>query len=282
MNPIYEHIEVAVNTSLKVATYTHEKNCPTSNWHIHPEYELVYVRNGSGKLQIDSKILPYHNGALLFLGPNIPHADFGNKDFTDNFEVVIQFTESFVMEKLTVFPELRKLRKLIHDSHGGLVFDTTVKDELTDTFESLASASELKKLVGFFTILERLSRTDQYERVLCKENNITHKTADVNRLEMIFQFVNEHYGEPISTEKLAENIGLTQNSFCRFFKKMTKKTFVQFVTEFRIAKAAEMFNLDSLPVSEVMYKCGFNDPSYFTKQFKKYQGKTPSSYKVQL
>lgn len=282
MNPIYEHIEVAMNTSLKVATYTHEKNCPTSNWHIHPEYELVYVRNGSGTLQIDSKILPYHNGALLFLGPNIPHADFGNKDFTDNFEVVIQFTKSFVMEKLTVFPELRRLKRLIQASHGGLVFSTAVKDELADSFESMVSASALQKLVGFFGILECLSNTDQYERVVGKESNITHKTADVNRLETIFQFVNEHYDKQIQTEKLAKQIGLTPNSFCRFFKKMTKKTFVQFVNEFRIGKAVEIFNESALPVSDVMYKCGFNDPSYFTRQFKKYQGKTPSAYMMQL
>ncbi len=282
MNPIYEHIEVAANTSLKVATYTHEKDCPTSNWHIHPEYELVYIRNGSGKLQIDSKTLPYHNGALLFLGPNIPHADFGNKDFTDNFEVVIQFTKGFVMEKLTVFPELRRLKKLIQASHSGLVFSTTIKDELTNAFESLAYASELKKLVGFLAILERLSDTDPYERIVCKENNIIHKTVDANRLETIFQFVNEHYDKQISTEKLAKQIGLTQNSFCRFFKKMTKKTFVQFVNEFRIGKAVEFFNENTLPVSEVMYKCGFNDPSYFTRQFKKYQGKTPSAYMLQI
>ena len=113
MNPIYENIGVAINTSLKVATYTHSKTCPTANWHIHPEYELVYVRNGAGKLRIDSTTTAYSDGVLLFIGPNIPHADFGNKEFRNNFEVVIQFTRTFVEEKLAVFPEFRKLKKLI-------------------------------------------------------------------------------------------------------------------------------------------------------------------------
>lgn len=278
MNPIYEHIEVARNTSLKVATYTHEKNCPTSNWHIHPEYELVYVRNGCGTLQIDSKVLPYTHRALLFLGPNIPHADFGNKDLKDNFEVVIQFTERFVNERMLVFPEFRKLRKLIQMARGGMVFHTSIKDELQEAFESMAYSGETKKLIHFFAILEHLSETERFESILSKENTTIHKTADVDRLELIFQFVNAHYGEHISTKKLAGHIGFTQNSFCRFFKKMTKKTFVQFLNEFRIGKAVELFNERRWPVSEVMYQCGFSDPSYFTKQFKKYQGKTPSAY----
>lgn len=281
MIPIYENIEVTLNTSLKIATYTHGKTCPTANWHIHPEYELVYVRNGSGILCIDSKTIPYTDGALLFLGPNIPHADFGNKDFTDNFEVVIQFTSKFVSEKLAVFPESRRLKKLILAAQDGLVFDARMKKELTNTFEALHTANDMEKLIGLLTILTRLSQTDRHQRVLSERGNTNHKTADVQRLETIFQFVNEHYGEHLSIEKLASRVGLTQNSFCRFFKKMTQKTFIQFVNEFRIGKAVEMFNENPLPVSEVMYRCGFNDPSYFTKQFKKYQGKTPSAYLLQ-
>lgn len=281
MNPIYENIDVAINTSIKVATYTHSKTCQTINWHIHPEYELVYIRNGNGKLRINSKTIPYKDGALLFLGPNIPHADFGNKELKDNFEVVIQFTRNFVDEKLTIFPEFRKLKKLIRTSHRGLVFDTIVKNELTQVFEEFGAINNTNQLIKLIVILEKLSNTNRYEIILSEKNITSRKTADVNRLEVIFLFVNEHYKEEISIEKLAGQIGLTQNSFCRFFKKMTQKTFVHFVNEFRIGKATEILNENQIPISEAMYMCGFNDPSYFTKQFKKYQGTTPSNYILQ-
>jgi len=281
MNPIYENIDVAINTSIKTATYTHSKTCPTANWHIHPEYELVYVRNGHGKLRIDSTTTPYKGGVLLFIGPNIPHADFGNKEFSDNFEVVIQFTKNFVEEKLFIFPEFRKLKKLIKASNGGLVFGANIKNELTDKFEEFGAINDTHKLINLIVILENLANTDHYKTILSEKNITSRKTTDVNRLEVIFQFVNEHYKEQISIEELATRIGLTQNSFCRFFKKMTQKTFVHFVNEFRIGKAVEIFNENQIPISEVMYSCGFSDPSYFTKQFKKYQGKTPSEYLLQ-
>ncbi|MEM8894915.1 MAG: AraC family transcriptional regulator, partial [Bacteroidota bacterium] len=77
---------------------------------------------------------------------------------------------------------------------------------------------------------------------------------------------------------VADQIGLTENSFCRFFKKMTGKSFIQFVNEFRINKAAESIHLESKGVGEIMYESGFNDPSFFNRQFRKYRGVSPLSY----
>ena len=68
---------------------------------------------------------------------------------------------------------------------------------------------------------------------------------------------------------MAEIVGLTTNSFCRFFKKVNQKSFVQFVNEFRINKAIEMMNLNYSSIFETMYACGFNDPSFFNRQLKK-------------
>ena len=152
---------------------------------------------------------------------------------------------------------------------------------INQIFEKFDTASDIKKLVNLIVILEKLSSTDNYKTMLSKNNTPNHKTTDVNRLETVFQFVNENYKQQMSIKELAGQIGLTQNSFCRFFKKMTQKTFVHFVNEFRIGKAVEILNANRMPIAEVMYLCGFNDPSYFTKQFKKHQGKTPSEYVLQ-
>ncbi|WP_103866295.1 AraC family transcriptional regulator [Aquimarina sp. I32.4] len=57
---------------------------------------------------------------------------------------------------------------------------------------------------------------------------------------------------------------------------------MDFVNEFRIKKAQEYFEYNDSAISEVMYQCGFNDPSYFSRQFKKYTGITPSIYIKQL
>jgi len=278
MKPIFENIDVAIDSSLKIETYTHGQGCELANWHIHPEYEMVYVKNGNGVLQIDGKVLNYYNGVLLFLGPNIPHADFGNKDHKDNLEVVIQFGKEFLEEKLNVFPEFKRIKRLIRDSRGVILFDQKIKKRLEQDFEELQEIGNTQRLIQFISILEKLSIHGQYSLILGQKKVNSFKSQDVERLEHIFEYVNENYSEKISIERLATLVRLTPNSFCRFFKRMTNQTFVQFLNEFRTRKAMEFFDQSKLSVSEVMYKCGFNDPSYFTRQFRKHQGLKPSTY----
>ncbi|HMB64081.1 MAG TPA: AraC family transcriptional regulator [Eudoraea sp.] len=278
MIPIYENIDVTLNTSLKIAAYSHSQKCKSAGWHIHPEYELVYIKNGSGKLKVGNRMEPYRQGALLFLGPNIPHSDFGNREQLDHMEVVIQFNEGFVEDKIAVFPEFRTLRNFIKKAQKVLVFNNSVKERLSTDFEELVQLSTSDRLISFMNIMSRLSEDKDHKTVLTSCVTNSWKSTDVERLEAIFEFVNAHYNEPISTEMLARKIGLTTNSFCRFFKKMANKPFIQFVNEFRTGKAVEHFNEGCFSVSEVMYKCGYTDASYFTKQFKRSHDLTPSEY----
>ncbi|MEL6918456.1 MAG: AraC family transcriptional regulator [Bacteroidota bacterium] len=278
MKPIYETIDVGVNTSLKIATYVHDDICELANWHIHPEYELVYVKNGNGLLKIDKYTINYTDGILLFLGPSIPHADFGNKDNRDNLEVVIQFRKDFIEDKIGVFPEFKTIGKLVQETGKVLLFGKKVKEKLSCHFEDFQQRNNPQKLINLLAILEKLSKTRDYETVLDGASLSHFNSGDISRLEVIFEHVNEFYGHPISSAVLAKKVGLTTNSFCRFFKKMTNRSFIQFLNEFRTRKAQELFDENIRSVSEVMYKCGFNDPSYFTRQFKKHQHFTPKDY----
>ena len=278
MIPIYENIDVNLNTSLRVATYRHTKQCESEGWHIHPEYELVYVKNGTGTLRIGTKEIPYKDGALVFLGPNIPHSDFGNKDKSDNMEVVIQFDKDFVDDKIVVFPEFKLLRELIKKSSQVLLFNPGFKKSISTNFEGIEGASSASKLIGVIRILEKMAQSESYSPLFDSYLSSSYKSSDVDRLESVFEFVNANYREPISTQTIADKVGLTTNSFCRFFKKMTSKSFIHFVNEFRIEKAIELFNEAPYSISEVMYKSGYSDASYFSRQFKKKLGITPSAY----
>ncbi|MEX0291243.1 MAG: AraC family transcriptional regulator [Flavobacteriaceae bacterium] len=278
MKPIYETINVAHNTSLKIASYTHDHKCESAGWHIHPEYELVYVKNGKGLLHIGTATIPYNDGALVFLGPNIPHSDFGNKDFKDGLEVVVQFDKEFIDEKVAVFPEFKAIRNLVKRSQHVLVFDPEAKELLGSDFQNLTKSTSAEKLIKMLLILEKLEHCKVAHTIFKDPIVPSRKNSEIKRLEAIFDFVNTHYHETLTTQIMASEIGLTVNSFCRFFKKMTKKPFVQFVNEFRVRKAVELFNESPHTISEVMYKCGFSDASYFSKQFKKNQGMTPSEY----
>jgi len=61
-------------------------------------------------------------------------------------------------------------------------------------------------------------------------------------------------------------------------QEMTGKTFIQFLNDFRIQKAQEGLDEGIYTISELMYNCGFKDPSYFSKQFKQKTNCSPSEY----
>ena len=136
-------------------------------------------------LHIDTAKIPYNNGTLVLLGPNIPHSDFGNKELENNMEVVIQFDKEFVDEKIAVFPEFRRLKSLVKSARKVLLFGEKTKEELSKSFEKLDAQSVPDKLIHFMHILERLSRSPDFKTVFNEYSTTSSKSSDVERLESI-------------------------------------------------------------------------------------------------
>ena len=279
MKPIYESIVTSSNTSFKVQSYEAESNCDIAGWHIHLEYEIVYVKNGSGTLRIGNKVHDYTNGALVFLGGNIPHSDFGNKQHKNGKEVVIQFSKEFVDHKLNHFPEFGMIKRLIHGSKHVLIFDDGTKTHLSTKFERFTELNDQEKLINLFSILNYLSVQENYVRLFHHDMLHEYREKESYRLRDVFDYINNNYHQKITTQAIAIKVGLTPNSFSRFFRKMTNRTFIDFVNEFRIGKAIDKINEGDTTITEAMYQSGFNSPSYFAKQFMKYQKMTPSEYR---
>ncbi|MEM8510415.1 MAG: AraC family transcriptional regulator [Bacteroidota bacterium] len=278
MKPIYESILPGANASFKVQSYAAEDSCEAAGWHIHPEYEIVYVKNGAGVLKIGNKTHAYQNGVLVFLGGNIPHSDLGNYEKSNSLEVVVQFSKEFVNEKLCNFPELVGIIHLIEQSKQVLVFDNSIKSNLSERFERFSLLDNQGKLINLLDILNYLSVNKNRCTRLSSGVSNEFREKETYRLKKIFEHINKNYQEPIVLNDIAAKVGLTPNSFSRFFKKMTNRRFIDFVNEFKIIKAVEAMNQGSVTIKEIMHISGFNSPSYFAKQFMKYQQTTPSDY----
>jgi AraC-like DNA-binding protein len=71
---------------------------------------------------------------------------------------------------------------------------------------------------------------------------------------------------------------LSKAAFCRYFKKMTRLTFIEFLNQFRIEQAKILLKSDK-NVTETCYECGFESLSYFNRIFKKVVGQNPMQFK---
>ena len=75
---------------------------------------------------------------------------------------------------------------------------------------------------------------------------------------------------------------MNKNSFCRYFKKRTNKTFFQFLIEIRIDNASKLITSSpDLSIAMISEQCGFGTIANFNRKFKEIKGVTPTDYRRQ-
>lgn len=99
-------------------------------------------------------------------------------------------------------------------------------------------------------------------------------------LEEILQFIHKHYLEDISMQDAAEAMNYSSAYFCKLFKQGFDKSFITYLTEYRIEKAKQLLVDVTINVKEISDKVGYKDANYFAKVFKRVVGVTPSEYRM--
>lgn len=101
----------------------------------------------------------------------------------------------------------------------------------------------------------------------------------VPQLRQAMEFMHKHLSRGISREEVARVVHLSPSHFSRIFKKTFKESFSARLAQMRTSRAAEMLSGTDESISAIAAECGFSDQSYFTKIFRKHQGKTPHEYR---
>ena len=167
---------------------------------------------------------------------------------------------------------------MIQQSAKGIRVDGKRKEELASILAGLPESKGLGKLVGVLRLLEILANADEVSYLSLPGDQMWQKEADGQRLNAVFQLIIHDYRRPISLEEAASTANLSVSAFCRYFKLRTRKTFIQFLNEFRISTACRLLVEQQFPISQICYAVGFNNLSNFNRQFKQVTGKSPSEY----
>ena len=106
-----------------------------------------------------------------------------------------------------------------------------------------------------------------------------YTSENSDKLDLVLKFISDNYSSHITLNDIADVACMTTNSFCRFFKKMTNKSFTQFLNEVRIRHASRLLVQNNIPISEACYLVGYNSVTNFHKQFKQIMNCTPKGYR---
>lgn len=281
--PTLERIEPGFGSSFAYRTYyRNPENKKPTFWHYHPEIELVYVNGGCGKRQIGSHISYYRNGDLILIGSLLPHCSFTDSLTGHECETVIQFKEDLLGEHFFESTEMKSIKYLLERAKKGIVFHGNTKRRIGNKIERLKEKQAFPKLMGLLEILHELEQADNYTILNAKGFILETSLQDNDRINIIFNFVKEEFTRPISLDEISQRVSMTNPAFCRYFKKITGKTFTTFVNEYRLAHAAKLLHEKQISITDVCFESGFNNFSHFNKKFKAFTGKSPSTYRNEL
>ncbi|WP_420385192.1 AraC family transcriptional regulator [Roseivirga sp.] len=280
--PALEQIHPAFGSSFLVRQYNQSCENTLANWHFHPEVELIFVKGGTGKRHIGRHLSYFNDGDLVLMGSYLPHYGFTDRLTGNSSETVVQFRPEFLGKEFFNIPEMNGVRQLLELSKKGLAFHGKTKEEVGKKIERLAHSDQFGRLLGLLSILHDLYMTKEYTVLNADGVAMAVDTKDNDRMNEIYSYIRTNFKEHISLDEMADEVNMTVPAFCRYFKKISRKTFTKFVNEYRVVHASKLLAETSLPITEVSFESGFNNFSHFNKSFKEFTGKSPSAYRKEF
>lgn len=258
----------------------------TTRWHHHPEIELIFFIEGCTTGVIGDGFREFKEGDLVLLGAHFPHVLQESKDFrrrhpnAEPFGLILQFNEDFLGPDFLEKPELLAVKKLLQKARRGLFFFKQAVEKVAPILLAMHRQQESRKLLSLLEVLMMLSESRSCE-LMTPKGYLHDPSVDEDRMRCIHQYVYEHFTEPITLKKIAAVANMTETSFCRYFKTRTLKHFTQYLNEIRIAYACKLLNNQDYTVTNACLESGFNNLSYFNRQFKTVMKLSPQQYKKQ-
>ena len=262
------------------AYYSVNKDYPTFHMplHWHTEFEIILVRTGRFQLTLNGVPHRLYAGDMAFIGGGVLHG--GNPESGD------------CVYDCAVF-DLSLLNKCIENP----VMADLSRDRVAITpIQSFTSSRKIWETVTRFMDAAKAQTCEADRFILLgilyevfghliggKHYNETKEDVgdDIRRWKKLLFYIEEHYPERITLDMLADVAGLSPKYLCRAFARLTGKTPLAYLNEYRMDCACEKLRNTDETILSIAMSCGFNDQSYFVKHFRQSRGLTPGAYRKQ-
>jgi AraC-like DNA-binding protein len=256
----------------------------TSPFHLHDEFELILIVKSHGKLFIGNNITNFTDEELYLFAPGLPHCFFNSRVNDKGNElahaIVIQFRRDFLGNTFFEKTEVSNLNRLVKKAELGIQFlnpDKLVQKRI----QSMNQKKGLEKLADFLLLLNDLASAVNIKLL----STDTLKISGLNDsliINNVYRYVAENFQKKISFDTAASVSNMQRSAFCRYFKRKTKKKFTQFVNEIRIMHSCKLLAETDKTIIEVAFQCGYENTSYFNRQFRLYCNNSPKEFRYQL
>jgi AraC-like DNA-binding protein len=255
-----------------------------NRWHYHDELELIYIKKGRGTQFIGDSISNFADGDVVLIGSNLPHLwqfdpEYFKEGQTLGVDVyVVHFAKDFWGSSFLSLPENQELNRVIEQSKQGIRIKGASKKTIAGFIVKIVEAAGAQKIIHLMEALLEISHSREADHLVSLGFQYDFQETERDRIQSIYNYTILNYKKKIELQEIAQVAKISRNSFCKFFKSRTGKTYTAFTNEIRIGHACRMLIEDKMSVKEICFECGFYNFASFHKCFKEITGRTPLKY----
>ncbi|MDE6910479.1 MAG: AraC family transcriptional regulator [Lachnospiraceae bacterium] len=261
--------------------------------HRHDEIEFLYHIKGEACITCRQKKIPIREGDILFINQLAEHsiASVGSRTAESHSirihpTFILGYDQSdFLLNKYLTPVTSNSTFSCLHipSSHHLYQPFSQLLKQLIQLNSGQSCGYELLSKACILQ-LWKLVYEQLPDSAAASARAALHNTGqDAHRVKQAVLYIQEHFMEPLTLDKIADSILVSKSECCRCFKRAIGLTPIEYLMKYRIMESAvRMKQKESESISEIAGTVGFNNTSYYSKVFKKMMGCTPSEYRQSL
>ncbi len=284
MKPQLLKIPIGISNSFSVR----QDMIPNINckWHYHPELELIQLHRGSGMQFIGDNVKKFSRGDVVLIGSNLPHffkyEEDNDKNFSQKsklpYSTVIHFNENFLGDGFLNLPETDLIKSVLKKAQRGITlkenYSVNIKDEITN----ISKVGGIERIIALLRCLTEFSNSNKTELISSIGFKNEYDLSDSDRINSVYEYTLKNFKDTIQLSTVASIAVMAVNSFCRYFKMKTGKSYLHFLNEIKIGYACKLLIENRYSVKQICFESGFKNFTSFHEIFKKIKGKTPQEF----
>jgi AraC-like DNA-binding protein len=259
-----------------------------NRWHYHEELELIQIHSGTGMQFVGDSMQQFNAGDVVLVGSNLPHywrydlGAFKTPKKPLPYSTVIHFNKSILGDRFLNLPEARAVKLVLDQAQQGILVSGKDAAMLGRYIRKVHQEDGLRKLLALLEAIAAFQQCKNQKLLSTIGFKYVYTDTENNRIHAIYDYTLSNFMNKIELKKIASVADLVPNSFCRYFKSRTGKTYSKFLLEVRVGNACKLLIENKHTIKEICFASGFKNASCFHEKFKLVTGRTPLQYQREI
>lgn len=272
-------------------TVFQKQSPPALYLHFHPEFEFLYLEEGEMAFSIEGQDCELNAGEAVFLPSYVLHQGVARSE-SGSFQAVV-FSPELLAVSMETEQRRRYLPCCVQDAQWAFALkpEESWQREILELLRQLfAQADQQAKYraesdlltTGYLLVIWQHMYHWHFRKLFQrKEEAYQDGVWGEDGVFLAVQYIMEHYQDEVSLAKLADAAHMSKGQLCRKFKQFQGVTPFYYLIRHRIRKSLRYLVKTDKKIGEIGMLCGFNNISYFNREFLRMMRVTPSEYRRQ-